>query len=140
LNQVIKAMRQVMTVMTFVMWTTAAASPTFAEKPDTVPLRVATSVPQNARVGEEVTAVVSFSATADIQRLEVDVTPRDGVDVNAADAKRIFTSIPRGGSVEMRVRIKLTATRGSLVIGYTTTSAAGRGSGATAITISEAAA
>jgi hypothetical protein len=79
-------------------------------KPWTVPVRVESSrPPANLRIGDEVTTQIEFHATADLERLEVEIAPFMGVQLLSEPARAVFTNVKKGDAPQLEVRVRITS-------------------------------
>lgn len=86
-----------------------------------------TPPPAGMKTGDVVETTLTFQALVDVDRLEVEVYPFNGVEVMSTPTEMTFGPIKRGDSATMKVRVRLTAAKfGSLTVAMETQTADGR--------------
>jgi uncharacterized protein (DUF58 family) len=102
-------------------------------KPPSAPVRVEYSRP-TVSAGEEATAVLTFRALADLDRLSVSVAVDEGLEIVSQPTEATFTNVGKGEGRDLRVTIRLTAPKqGVLAVFFKTERGVRREAGATAI-------
>ncbi len=90
----------------------------------TAPVAIKYSVPKNVQMGDAVSTIIRFVAQADLERLEVSVSPYEGLILTSNEKKVLFLDIKRGETRELGVKIQLTDPEvGYLSVFATTTTA-----------------
>ena len=109
-------------------------------KPSRVPVTVEFAPPPaDMKTGDTVSTTLGFRASADLQRLEVSVSPFQGVQVLSQPTDAVFLNVSKGQAPQLTVQVRLTGPKyGSLAVTYKTIAAAGNASGAMTIVYGDA--
>ena len=91
-------------------WSATAA----AQKPRWTPVEVDYSVPPGLKVGDEVTTVFRFTVTADVPKLEIRLTPVEGLAWVEGQRVTTFEHVVKGQQRDVTVRLRMTADVGNL--------------------------
>jgi hypothetical protein len=90
--------------------------------------------PEDMKTGDETTTTITFLATEDVDRLQVSLTPDDGLEIVTPPTVTVFTNIKEGETREIQVKVKLTDAKGaSLNVSYATIADSQDGGGAKVI-------
>lgn len=85
--------------------------------------RLTYDAPPVVKTGDEVTTVLRFVATQDIEQLDVAVREGSGLAILSEPYDAVFSKLPKGTVRELQVRIRITGERqGRLVVRFTTVS------------------
>ena len=104
-----------------------------AAKPPSAPVKVEYSRPP-VSTGEEATAVLTFRALADLDRLEVSVAVDEGIEIMSEPTRATFTNVRKGEGRNLSVTIRLTAPKeGVLAVFFKTERGDRKEAGAMAI-------
>jgi hypothetical protein len=107
-------------------------------KPPSAPVRVEYTRP-SVSTGEEATAVLTFRALADLDRLTVSVAVDEGLEIVSRPTEATFTNVRKGEGRDLTVTIRLTAPKqGVLAVFFKTERGARREAGVTAIVFGNA--
>jgi hypothetical protein len=108
--------------------------PYASAKPPSAPVNVEFSVPDNVKLGDEVTTVLTFRALADLDRLDVSMAPFKGLELLSEPKEATFTNVRKGEGRQVTVRIRLTAEPfGYLSVRYQTRQGVKSSGGATMV-------
>ena len=111
-----------------------AVSAAAFQKRSQVPIRVEYVSESPAQAGDEVTTVLTFRALADIDRLDVSVSPFKGVEVISQPTERAFTGVKKDDGLEFTVTVRVTdAKLASLGVVYSTQQGNTKRTGATTV-------
>jgi hypothetical protein len=89
--------------------------------PETPPVRLEYSVPANVRTGDVVTTVITCRAVEDLDRLELDLTALEGLEIVSDARHPVFTGVKRGETRDVSVTVRLTGSKsGTLAVLYRT--------------------
>lgn len=107
--------RKAIAVLALMVAASGAWSPAGAtQKSRWIPVQVEYSVPPGLKTGDEVTTVFTFTATADVPKLEVKLKPVKGLEWLEGEKVTTFESVDKGQQRQVKVRLRLTADRGQL--------------------------
>lgn len=112
-------------IMTFSFLIIAGFVPFAAQAKPTAPVSIEYSVPKNVHTGDTVSTTMSFVAEANLEQLEVSVSPYEGLEVVSNNVKSIFQSVKKGEKREIAVTVRLTAEIGYLSVFATTITSRG---------------
>jgi hypothetical protein len=103
-----------------------------AAKPPSAPVKVEYTRPSVAQ-GEQATAVLTFRALADLDRLDVSIAVDEGIEILSEPTEATFTNVKKGEGRDLTVTIRLTAPKeGFLSIFFKTERGTRKEAGATA--------
>ena len=120
------------TVLLTAVLTVAMMGSSLVAKPPSAPVRVEYSRP-TVSTGEEATAVLTFRALADLDRLTVSVAVDEGLEIVSQPTEATFSNVRKAEGRDLTVRFRLTAKQGVLAVFFKTERGARREAGATAI-------
>jgi len=85
-----------------------------AQKPHWIPVELTYSVPPGLKSGDEVTTVFTFTTTFQVPKLEIKLTPLEGLAWLEGEKHTTFESIGKGQERQVRVKLRLTGAKGEL--------------------------
>ncbi len=92
-------------------------------KPSGVLVRVTFTMPPDTKTGDEVTTILRFVATQDVEQLDASVREGSGLVILSQPYDVVFSDLRKGMVREFEVRIRVTGeNRGRLVVSYATRS------------------
>jgi hypothetical protein len=112
-------------MLLFTCFLVACGAPQTVHAKPSAPVEIEYSAPKTARAGDEVTTVIRLTATTDLQKLTVTVSPYSGLELVSGGDHVEFTDLQSGGTREIEVNIRLTDELGYLSVFATTTDSRG---------------
>jgi hypothetical protein len=87
-----------------------------AQKPRWIPVKLEYVVPAGLKPGDEVTTVFVLTASAFVPRLNVELAPLNGLVWVEGEKTATFENVAEGQQREVRVKVKLAASRGEMAV------------------------
>ena len=112
-------------ILLFTSFLVACGAPQTVHAKPSAPVEIDYSAPKTVRAGDEITTIIRLTATTNLKKLTVTVSPYSGLDLVSGGDRTEFTEIQSGNTREIKVNIRLTEEVGYLSVFATTTDTQG---------------